>query len=263
MSILGNQLTAHGSHSLGRQPVPGPAGAFSNPAAASGLRPDTGFSFDRIDLAADVPLRDRGRAADPVRSFLDTLGGAVVAVVNLGVSNEVFLQLGGLSGSGLGGAARGLAGRQDGDRLYVGGNVMFHDNQVVLDAFGPAVTIAMSSVSLFSWDDVSMEGNQCDCDLVLDAVWINSLALGSSVRMTGNRFEEGPAALLSGFTWGWFNSTCHNQGTHCFLTVGHPALSTTTPNASLAEALSSPDGGCRDWQELGNGISKELSSALP
>ncbi|HMB52679.1 MAG TPA: right-handed parallel beta-helix repeat-containing protein, partial [Thermoanaerobaculia bacterium] len=258
VSVLGNQLTAHGSHSAGQEPLPGGGqgvGGLNNNVAV------------RIDDAARVPLAARAAAPDPVRGFLDTLGGAVVAIVDLGASNEVLFQLSGLSGTGLAGSRADLAGiGGDGESLFVGGNVMFNDNQVVLDAFLPAVTIAPSAVSIFSWDDVSMLGNQCDCDLLFDAVWFNTLVLGTSVRVTGNRFKEGRFALLSAFTRGWFNATRDNQGTHCFFVVGHPRLSQLGPNASLVDALlpNAAGGGiCDSWEQASITASAELGEQLP
>jgi hypothetical protein len=219
----GNQLTAHGSNSLNRVPLPG----------GSAIAPGN-FA---LAAAATVPYANRSATTNPLAAFLDALGGAVVAIVNLGVSNEIYLQLLGLSGLGLVDALA-PGGQGDDVRLFVGGNILFNDNQVVLDAFGPVVTLSLSSVLLFSLDDVSMTGNQCDCDLVRDFVGTNALVFGWSLRVSDNRFKEGVQnALLSALTLGLMNSTTDNQGTHCFVTTGAAAVSVTSPNRSLVQLI--------------------------
>ena len=118
---------------------------------------------------------------------LDILGGAAVAVLNLGLSNEIYLQLLGFSGLGLVDPQQPPDGGFDDDiRLLANGNVQFNDNQVVFDSLSPAITLTLSSVLLLSLDDVSMQDNQCDCDLLFDIVGIHALAFGWSVRMQGN-----------------------------------------------------------------------------
>jgi hypothetical protein len=91
-------------------------------------------------------------------------------------------------------------GNVDEPRFFIGGNVLFNDNQVVLDALGPAVTLSLSSVFLGSLDDVSMNANQCDCDLALDFVLTDALTFGWSQRMADNRFKEG-ARCSRAFRW--------------------------------------------------------------
>ena len=106
-------------------------------------------------------------------------------------------------------------------RLLANGNVQFNDNQVMLDNLAPAVTLAFSSILLFSLDDVAMQDNQCDCDKVFDLVLIDALVLGFSVRVQGNRLKESAGTtFLSAMTIGLFNDTSHNQGAHCFFHYG-------------------------------------------
>lgn len=256
VSILGNQLTAHGSH-LRRQTTPTTGPAFF------AARTDT--VLDSVNGAAFLSAADLRRMKDPTKPLLDTLGGAVVAVTNAGVSTELGGRLSDLGGEGLAGTGAFSAARTRETPVFVGGNVLFHDNQVVLDAFRPATTYALSSVTLASGDDVSMLGNQCDCDMVLDAVVVNAVVLGASIRVTHNRFEEGLFTFLSAMTFGWLNSTRDNQGTHCFFAVGHPQLSTTSPNASLVDVLiiTQDENPCARWRELSRGISTAIGNALP
>jgi hypothetical protein len=221
VTVEANQLTAHGSNSLNRVQLPG-----ASPAVTGGFA---------VTTAAAVPYANRSATTNPLAAFLDALGGAVVSIVNLGVSNEIYLQLFGLSGLGLVDRFSDHGRQGDDVRLFAGGNILFNDNQVVLDAFGPVVTLSLSSVLLFSLDDISMTGNQCDCDLMLDLVGTNALVVGWSLRVVDNRFKEGILnARLSAFTVGLMNSTVDNQGTHCFVAVGASALSVVTPNRTLA-----------------------------
>ena len=224
VSVQANQLTAKGSAFQRQVPVPG------NNAGAS--------TFNSASSAAKVPVKNRGATSNPLLAFLDALGGSAVWIFNLGVSNEIYLQLAGLSGLLLHDSLQTTTapGTADAVRLFVGGNVLFNDNQVVLDALGPVVTLSLSSVFLGSMDDVSMNANQCDCDLALDFVLTNALTIGWSQRMADNRFKEGVLnALLSGTSLALMNATTANQGTHCFFPVGIPAVSHIAGNRSLVQ----------------------------
>jgi len=226
MVIHGNQLTAHGSNTLRRIPIAGAVGG--------------GFNLTTLAL---IGLLSRRQTRNPLMAFLDILGGAAVAVVNLGLSNEIYLQLLGFSGLGLVDPQQPPDGGFDDDiRLLANGNVQFNDNQVVFDSLSPAITLTLSSVLLLSLDDVSMADNQCDCDLLFDFVGIHALALGWSVRMQGNRLKEGLInAFLSGMTLGLYNDTTHNQGTHCFVDVGllKPRILITSFSTGISAELDS------------------------
>ncbi|MDO6416126.1 DUF6519 domain-containing protein [Sphingomonas sp. BIUV-7] len=205
MVVHGNQFTAHGSNSLARPPI--------------GTAPANGVAISGV---ANNGLAARTATPNPLSALLNALGGAAVAILNLGVSNEVYLQLLGLSG--LGQIDPEQAGRQalgDDLRLLANGNVQFNDNQIMLDNLAPAVTLALSSILILSTDDVAMQDNQSDCDKFLDLVLIDALVLGFSVRMQGNRLKESfGTTFLSALTIGLFNDTSHNQGTHCFFHFG-------------------------------------------
>jgi hypothetical protein len=237
MVIHGNQLTAHGSNTLRRIPIAGALGG--------------GFNITTLAL---IGLLSRRQTRNPLMAFLDILGGATVAVLNLGLSNEIYLQLLGFSGLGLVDPQQPPDGGFDDDiKLLANGNVQFNDNQVVFDSLSPAVTLTLSSVLLLSLDDVAMQDNQCDCDLLFDFVGIHALVFGWSVRMQGNRFKEGLRnAFLSGLTVGLFNDTTHNQGTHCFVDVGvlKPRILITSFSSGVSAELDSnrhlaPESLCR------------------
>ena len=227
VSIQGNQLTALGS-------------AFRDRSA-------------RSPLGLDVP------EGSPLGLFTGALGGAVVSVFDLGVSNELFLQLLGFAGLGLADTLAQPDTDAAEDRpVLAGGNIQFDDNQVVLDALDGVSTFALSAVSLFTLDDIAMSDNQCDCDLVLDLVALNALAFGFSVRATSNRFKEGLVnAFYSAMTIGYLNSTTDNQGTHCFVRVGKQ-IPASHSNMVLRQLLPGGQSAC----ERVLAIEKQLQGAL-
>jgi hypothetical protein len=59
-----------------------------------------------------------------------------------------------------------------------------------------------------------------------------------SVRIADNRFKEGWFnALYSAITLGIMNATTNNQGTHCFLVGGPPALRVDSGNRVLRDVF--------------------------
>jgi hypothetical protein len=207
VSVEGNQFTTRGSYSLNLIPLPNQSLAGSGAFA--------------LTTAASVPFANRLATTNPLVAFLDALGGAVVSIVNLGVSNEIYLQLLGLSGLGLVDPNLDDGDGDDDLRLFVGGNILFNDNQVVLDAFTPGFTLSFSAVSLLTLDDVGVKGNQFDCDMVFDFVGTNVLVVGFTARVTDNRFKEGLLnSFLSALTVAAGNTTALCQGTHCIIDLG-------------------------------------------
>jgi hypothetical protein len=122
-------------------------------------------------------------------------------------------------------------------RVLVGGNIQFVDNQVVLDALDGVSTFALSAITLLTLDDLALSDNQSDCDLTLDFLATNALAIAFSTRATSNRFKEGLFnALYSAFTLAFLNTTTDNQGTHCFVRVGFP-FPPTGENTTLVQVF--------------------------
>lgn len=119
------------------------------------------------------------------------------------------------------------------DRLLPDGRVLFHDNQVTLEATNTApepgfIARAVAGVSrlnpgavvLFSFDDVSLQDNQVVAEISGGAVFFNAAAVAPTVRVSGNRFAEVPLAFYSCVSWGQKNNTTGNQATHCILALG-------------------------------------------
>ena len=170
----------------------------------------------RSALGLDVP------EGSPLATFTSAFGGAVVFLFDLGVSNEVYAQLAGFAGLNLADALPQPDDQEDDDRpVLAGGNIQFVDNQVVLDALDGVSTFALSAITLLTLDDISCSDNQSDCDLAIDAVATNALAVGLSARFVSNRFKQGLLnAIYSAVTVAYLNTTVDNQGTHCFVRVG-------------------------------------------
>ncbi|MFB3133581.1 MAG: hypothetical protein ACE10K_13770, partial [Rhodothermales bacterium] len=168
---------------------------------------------------------------------------ATVAIFNLGLSNELGLQLLSFSGARSSGkfgfsntsAVKGLEITDDEvvlaqeglDDLLVGqylanGNVLFSNNQCTLDLLEPGVGLSLTSILIVTLDDVGFHNNQCDSSLLDDFVLSQAILFGFfSVRASDNRFKETLLrALFSAVTMGVMNTTTDNQGTHCFVVLG-------------------------------------------
>ncbi len=219
VSITDNQLTAQGPVWI--------EGQFGTP----GL--ETGLGFNKM---AGLPIRQRKSAE--YREVFDQLGGEVVRVVNLGTSNELYLQSFGFSGlSRAGELLDPESPGQEIDAALVNGNILFHDNQVVLDALGTSRTFAMSSILLLTLGHVSAQGNQADANLPFSELLLTDvLTFGFSQQMTDNRITKGlVSGVLSAISLGLMNTTSNNQGTHCFLGLGLPQISRVQPNQVMSE----------------------------
>ncbi len=118
----------------------------------------------------------------------------------------------------------------------VGGNVLFNDNQVLLAPKGTDNARIPSAVTILTLDDVSKQGNQCDCRLTNQPLTTNALVLAWSLRAEGNRYKERfDMNGISAFTLALMNNTTNNQGTRCFVIMGMPSLTINSPNSSLVD----------------------------
>lgn len=179
-------------------------------------------------------------------------GGALsiastVSILNLGLSNEIYLQL--LAFRLISNLALTIYGATETDdailipaaglddlgigRLLADGTVQFTDNQVVLDLLEAGTSITLSSILIATLDDLAFADNQCISNLAGDLVLVQAIALGFTLRVEANRFTESLVlALLSALTYGVANMTTHNQGTHCIIAHASNQL-TNTPNHVL------------------------------
>jgi hypothetical protein len=189
----------------------------------------------RTAVEPSPAIRTTGVAASAgLAAALGTfLGGAVVTVLDLGISPEIYGRVAGFASLATATLTASRAGPSGVTALLASGEILFNDNQVRLE---PAIGSGrpLCSVLLLSLDDVSMEGNQSTCAIQLRAVTTNAIAGGWSVRVADNRFVENLSATsISAVTVGMLNSTTDNQSTHCLLVIGQPALTVSQPNRAL------------------------------
>ncbi len=203
----------------------------------------------------DNQLTSRGILAGQASAIAST-----VAILNLGVSNEFYQQLTSFSQMVRGqvnltslnarnrsATAEGVTFTRAGlddfrvGRYLANGNVMFANNQVVLDEFDTKQNTALSAVAIMSLDDIAFHNNQCDYSLWGDFLLFPNYILAPSVRVSDNRFKESLyGAFISGVTFGLVNTTTGNQATHCLLVVGNPGLKIDADNIALADAIIPP-----------------------
>ncbi len=117
-------------------------------------------------------------------------------------------------------------------RSFLSGEVLFAANRVTLDLAEPGLAIAATSVTITSLDDVGFTANQCLARLTDDALAVNTLLFGVSLRATDNRWEEPvPNAAYSAITLGFMNMTVNNIATHCIVALA--PLLVSSPNIVL------------------------------
>ena len=179
-----------------------------------------------------------------------TVSAATVTINNLGLSNEVYLQLINFLLMQRGSLVRKDLASVDDERIAVSrelddrrlggllpnGNVLFADNHCVLDLRESGLGLSLSSILILTLDDVTFHGNQCDCNLLDDFVLSQAVLVGLSLRVADNRFKEGKFnAVFSAITLGAINNTSGNQSTHCLLIRPLPPnrLLVNGPNTEL------------------------------
>jgi hypothetical protein len=175
-------------------------------------------------------------------AMLDFLGGDAVSLVNLSVMDEFLLaytvqrQPANLAtGAGsLGGNAKATLGMFSA-ASFRGGETIVNDNQIVLRG-GPAGPSGnLSSVLLVSLDDLGFADNQTEVESDVALCLIDSIVVGTTLRVTGNRFQASSICIYSAVSLGfWMNSTALNQGTSLiFATCANAAKLVDADNLSL------------------------------
>ncbi len=191
---------------------------------------------------------------------IERLFGTAVTVINLGLSSELIEGLLFMSLLRRGTAGLRIAGKEATQsrlptnswagiaRLLQGGEIQFNDNTVIQNFLDGMPSLTLSASFFMSFDDVSVQNNTMTShiDFASDFCLSNLLGLGWSLRICGNRFEETIFKTLnSAITFGFYNDTSHNQGTHCIEVGGPPELRVDTPNRTLMQAISPlACGGC-------------------
>ncbi len=225
-------------------------------------------------MVTDNQFTSRGMI---LRSGSPTFVASTVAIMNLGVSNEYYGQLitygtylkghvgkptlTAVTETAVTMPRQGLDDQQVG-RYLANGNVMFHDNQCVLDLLETGLSLSLSSILILTLDDVSFGNNQCDCSLVDDIVLSHAILFGFSLRMNDNRMKEGLYnALYSGLTLGIMNATTNNQSTHCIMVYGLSAVKIDSGNRVLFQLFAEEDY-CNPFEFLGRRSTAASGSTL-
>jgi hypothetical protein len=210
--LAGNQITAPLGRALWLGAV-GPVSVTGNAFTSQGLERDNNPN------GVTVTILDFGISYE--------LGGLFIGYANLGK----YLPSGGASDT------------VTNTSTFIGGKVLFNDNQTLLMPLEESDQIIASSVLIFTADHALMDGNQSECRLSTANLQTNTSIFSWSVHAADNRFEERLAPGVSAFTFGVLNCTANNLGTRCFLAMGNPVLTIREPNRSLV-TLFFPDA-CR------------------
>lgn len=101
-------------------------------------------------------------------------------------------------------------------RNWATGKTLFTENQVTLDIMDEPFAFAISSIAVFSLDDLGFTDNQCEISSKNFFVLVDAIFGAGSIRVADNRFSETwLRAFFSGFSVGGMNTTTDNQSTHC------------------------------------------------
>jgi hypothetical protein len=177
---------------------------------------------------------------------------STVMIINLGRSRDLLIELVSYQGVRTNNSYQLANGPAYGSAVETrfgylkSGNVLFSNNQCSLDLQEAGLSLALSSILIFSLDDVAFNNNQCDCNLLDDFVITHALLFGITVRANDNRFREGLFnAVLSAITVGLLNITTDNESTHCLVVEGFRKL--RRHNLVLLSALFERDP-CRGFE---------------
>jgi hypothetical protein len=184
-------------------------------------------------------------------TFSSTLIAATVLILDLGLSNELYLQVLAFNAMRAGNLATNKLAAVDNDRIttpsrgiddlrlgryLANGNVLFANNQCMLDLLESGFGLSLSSILIITLDDIGFHGNQCDCNLFDDVVLSQAILAAPSLRVSDNRFKEGRFnAVFSAMSLGVMNTTAGNQATHCLFIRPLPPnpLLVNGPNTEL------------------------------
>jgi hypothetical protein len=137
-------------------------------------------------------------------------------------------------------------------RQWTTGKTLICENQITLDVLDQPFGFGISSVVVFSLDDVGMTDNQCEITTTNVFFFVDALLAGGSVRVADNRFSETWLHTgFSGWSIGGMNTTTDNQSTHCLLGQAIlPGMRIFRDNLALVEAFC--PGECGDRWQLDN-----------
>ena len=175
------------------------------------------------------------------QGFFDGFLVSSVYIANLGRNFEFPGQLSGFQGI-RNGETVNVSSSKVNARPIANGRVLFANNQLTLDATERGLALSLTSVTIFTLDDVGFTDNQSQLLLSDDVVLTNTFLFGISVRGVANRWEEPLInTLFSAVTLGLMNVTAHNVATHCIVALAPIKLLVKDPNVILLNLLPQDD----------------------
>ncbi|MET1110385.1 MAG: right-handed parallel beta-helix repeat-containing protein, partial [Allosphingosinicella sp.] len=177
--------------------------------------------------------------------MIDILGGDAVQIVNLGVAEEVLAFW--VASRGLAGATRPSQWLQEGrdatgrlDRgpqpvMMRGGETMFANNQVSLQAPGEQGLGTLSSVLILTRDDLCFADNQLEIEADVRLAFADAILLSGTLRAQANRMQEAAPCWFSMMSFATaMNNTTNNQTTFLLgASAANPAKLVRDPNTTL------------------------------
>jgi ribosomal protein L7/L12 len=165
--------------------------------------------------------------------------GTTVTLLNLGVSNEMYRLEYGFHGTRasllhfgpiLGELSNAVIFPDRGaeafgfGRYLASGKVWFTDNQCLAELSEPGFTLSTASILIMGLDDIAFLDNLSQCNLWDDFMLADTLVLGTTIRVSNNRFAEAIGRVLfSSLNMGLIlNTTTDNQATQCMLSLQSP-----------------------------------------
>lgn len=125
-------------------------------------------------------------------------------------------------------------------RNWATGKTLVGENQITLDVIEQPFAFGLTSILIFTLDDLGMVDNQCEISSTNVFYFIDAFLLGGSVRANDNRFSETwMHTWLSAWSiGGTMNTTTDNQSTHCMLAHSFlPGMRIFKDNLSLITAF--------------------------
>ena len=167
-----------------------------------------------------------------------------VEILNLGTSIEFVNVIGNFSGAYTQGRTFASGTAKSGFTSSSNGSVLFANNICQLETRVSGQK-GFASVMVASHDHVNFEGNQCWVDGSALSVALDVLAVGATLQVNGNRFQEALGSVLaSGITLGGVNITCQNVSTFClFANAANAAYLKSTSNVVIVPLDCAQQGG--------------------
>jgi len=130
-------------------------------------------------------------------------------------------------------------------RRWVTGKTMLCENQITFDVTEEPFGFGISSIFVFSLDDVGFTDNQCELTSTNQFLFTQAILAGGSVRESDNRFSETWFHVaFSAWSIGGMNTTTDNQATHCLRAQSLLGLRVFKDNLNFVKAFCPGD--CED-----------------